>query len=70
LVAAFFGMRDRDLGGWAGAIIALILGIATFIAFGAGDRHVAGPGWRVPLLGGSHRYRWRNSGEFMMVELH
>ncbi|HEX6359171.1 hypothetical protein [Actinophytocola sp.] len=34
LVAAFFGMRDRDLGGWAGAIIALILGIATFVAFG------------------------------------
>lgn len=34
LVAAFFGMRDRDLGGWAGAIIALILGIATFVALG------------------------------------
>lgn len=34
LVAAFFGMRDRDLGGWAGAVIALVLGIATFIAFG------------------------------------
>jgi hypothetical protein len=34
LMAAFFGMRDRDLGGWAGAIIALILGIATFVAFG------------------------------------
>jgi hypothetical protein len=34
LVAAFFGMRDRDLGGWAGAVIALILGIATFVAFG------------------------------------
>lgn len=33
-VAAFFGMRDRDLGGWAGAIIALVLGIATFVAFG------------------------------------
>ncbi|WP_291415581.1 hypothetical protein [Actinophytocola sp.] len=34
LVAAFFGMRDRDLGGWAGAVIALVLGIATFVAFG------------------------------------
>lgn len=34
LVAAFFGMRDRDLGGWAGAFIALVLGIATFVAFG------------------------------------
>jgi hypothetical protein len=34
LVAAFFGMRDRDLGGWAGAVSALILGIATFVAFG------------------------------------
>lgn len=34
LVAAFFGMRDRDVGGWAGAIIALMLGIATFVAFG------------------------------------
>ena len=33
LVAAFFGMRDRDLGGWAGAFIALVLGIATFIVF-------------------------------------
>jgi hypothetical protein len=30
----FFGMRDRDLGGWAGAVIALILGIATFVALG------------------------------------
>jgi hypothetical protein len=30
-VAAFFGMRDRDLGGWAGAFIAFVLGIATFI---------------------------------------
>jgi hypothetical protein len=34
LVAAFFGMRDRDLGGWAGAVIALILGLAAFVAFG------------------------------------
>jgi hypothetical protein len=34
LVAAFFGMRDRDLGGWAAAIIALMLGIGTFVAFG------------------------------------
>lgn len=34
LVAAFFGMRDRDVGGWAGAVIALVLGIATFVAFG------------------------------------
>jgi hypothetical protein len=34
LVAAFFGMRDRDVGGWAGAFIALILGIATFVALG------------------------------------
>jgi hypothetical protein len=34
LVAAFFGMRDRDLGGWAGAFIALVLGIAAFVAFG------------------------------------
>lgn len=34
LVAAFFGMRDRDLGGWAGALIALVLGVATFVAFG------------------------------------
>ena len=33
LVAAFFGMRDRDLGGWAGAFIAFVLGIATFIVF-------------------------------------
>jgi hypothetical protein len=33
-VAAFFGMRDRDLGGWAGAIIALVLAVATFVAFG------------------------------------
>lgn len=32
-VAAFFGMRDRDLGGWASALIALVLGIATFVAF-------------------------------------
>jgi hypothetical protein len=34
LVAAFFGMRDRDLGGWAAAVIAFILGIAAFVAFG------------------------------------
>jgi hypothetical protein len=34
LVAAFFGMRDRDLGGWAGAVIALILGAGAFVAFG------------------------------------
>lgn len=34
LTAAFFGMRDRDLGGWAGAVIAPVLGIATFVAFG------------------------------------
>jgi len=34
LVAAFFGMRDRDLGGWSGAVIALILGIAAFVALG------------------------------------
>lgn len=34
LVAAFFGMRDRDLGGWAAAVIAFIRGIATFVAFG------------------------------------
>jgi len=33
-VAAFFGIRDRDLGGWAGAVIAPILGLATFVAFG------------------------------------
>lgn len=33
-VAAFFGMRDRDLGGWAGSLIALMLGIATFVALG------------------------------------
>jgi hypothetical protein len=33
-VAAFFGMRDRDLGGWAGSVVALVLGIATFVAFG------------------------------------
>jgi hypothetical protein len=33
LVAAFFGLRDRDLGGWAGAVIALILGLATFVTF-------------------------------------
>jgi hypothetical protein len=31
LVAAFFGMRDRDVGGRAGA---LTLGIATVVAFG------------------------------------
>lgn len=35
LVAAFFGMRDRDLGGWAGALIALVLGIATFVCSGS-----------------------------------
>lgn len=34
LVAAFFGMRDRDAGGWAGAVIAIVLGIAAFVAFG------------------------------------
>lgn len=34
LVAGFFGVRDRDLGGWAGAFIALVLGIAAFVAFG------------------------------------
>jgi hypothetical protein len=34
LVTAFFGMRDRDLGGWAGAVSALVLGLATFVAFG------------------------------------
>ena len=34
LVAAFFGMCDRDLGGWAAAVIAFILGIAAFVAFG------------------------------------
>ncbi|GAB1509432.1 hypothetical protein [Actinophytocola sp. KF-1] len=33
LVAAFFGLRDRDLGGWAGAFIAVVLGIATFVMF-------------------------------------
>jgi hypothetical protein len=33
LVAAYFGLRDGDLGGWAGAFIALVLGIATFIVF-------------------------------------
>ncbi|HEY0451743.1 hypothetical protein [Actinophytocola sp.] len=33
LVAAFFGMRDRDLGGWAAAVIALVLGFAAFVAF-------------------------------------
>lgn len=30
----FCGVRDRDLGGWAAAVIALVLGIATFVAFG------------------------------------
>ena len=34
LVAAFFGMRDRDAGGWAGAVIAIVLGIGSFVAFG------------------------------------
>ncbi|HEV7648481.1 MAG TPA: hypothetical protein VGP26_09995 [Actinophytocola sp.] len=34
LVAAFFGMRDRDAGGWAGALIAIVLGVACFVAFG------------------------------------
>ena len=34
LVAAFFGMRDRDAGGWAGAMIAIVLGVAAFVAFG------------------------------------
>jgi hypothetical protein len=34
LVAAFFGIRDRNLGAWAGALIALVLGIGTFVALG------------------------------------
>lgn len=38
LVAAFFGMRDRDAGGWAAAFIALVLGIAAFVAFGLASR--------------------------------
>lgn len=30
-VAAVFGLRDRDLGAWAGVLIAFVLGVATFI---------------------------------------
>lgn len=33
VVAAFFGARDRDLGGWAGAFTALVLGIAALVLF-------------------------------------
>jgi hypothetical protein len=34
LVAAFFGMRDRDAGGWAAALIAILVGVGAFVAFG------------------------------------
>jgi hypothetical protein len=41
-------MRDRDLGGWAGAVIALILGIATFVAFGLATGTLSGAGGNAP----------------------
>lgn len=33
LVAAVFGLRDRDIGAWAAAVIAVIVGIAAFVMF-------------------------------------
>jgi hypothetical protein len=33
-VAAFFGMRDPDAGGWTGALVAILLGLGAFVAFG------------------------------------
>jgi hypothetical protein len=31
-------MRDRDLGGWAAAVIASILGVGAFVALGRATR--------------------------------